>query len=250
MNNNYLNGKVGVVTGSTSGLGLEIAKFMALNNSRVGINGKNSAKVKEISDSSKQFFPLAFDALSLKSINSAVERLKSEIGLIDYLICNIGGGAFPSEIPEVDRLKYMLDLNLHTAANVLSSFLGVLRPGLSSVVVISSIAAFGNTDAPHEYSLAKEALNTFASHRAKELARIGIRLNIISPGNLLFEGSVWDRRMKKDPDGTTEYISNRVPTGKFVSHEEIALCIAMMLDNRLINLVGANIVIDGGQSIL
>jgi NAD(P)-dependent dehydrogenase (short-subunit alcohol dehydrogenase family) len=76
-----------------------------------------------------------------------------------------------------------------------------------------------------------------------------VHLNLISPGNLFFQGSVWQKRQIEDPKKTNQYMSDNVPTKTFGSSSDISNVIRFLLSDANNFIVGANIVVDGGQSL-
>ena len=83
---------------------------------------------------------------------------------------------------------------------------------------------------------------------SKILGKLGIRINAIAPGNIMFKGSVWDKKMKINKFETKKYIKNFVPLQKFATPENISdLCLFLASDkSSFIN--GSIIVADGGQT--
>jgi 3-oxoacyl-[acyl-carrier protein] reductase len=112
---------------------------------------------------------------------------------------------------------------------------------LRNIVVISSISGVGAfLDPPIEYSVAKAALNHYIKIKSLELARSGICLNAIAPGNILYPGSSWDKRLQLNSDSVEQYINANVPLKKFGTPEDIA---------KVVYMTGQILVCDGGQSL-
>ena len=95
----------------------------------------------------------------------------------------------------------------------------------------------------------QSALTTKYGSKAKELARYNIRLNVISPGNILMPNNTWDKKIKSSKKEVMNYISTNVPTQRFVQPEEIYEICKFFIEKELGSLVGSNFVIDGGQSL-
>ena len=152
-------------------------------------------------------------------------------------------------ISSIEKFRYMCDLNLFSAINSIEILSNNVKKSLGKIIVIGSIAATGQTDAPIEYSLSKAALNDYVKLVAKEFALNGINLNILNPGNLLFEGSVWEKRLIENSDLTKKYIASNVPLNTFGQSSDISNIISFLISNSNNFIVGANISIDGGQSL-
>ena len=83
----------------------------------------------------------------------------------------------------------------------------------------------------------------------KKYAEKEIRFNSVSPGNVIFDGSQWDEKLKSDEKNTTNYIKQNVPMGKFMEPQDISEMVyyLSLFNSRFIT--GQNFVIDGGQSL-
>lgn len=241
--------RIGLVTGSTSGLGKAVAEYLAHQGFFVGINGRDFEKTKKISDEHSRYFPLAFDATDLAACLSAAQDFSDKFGDIDFLVCNVGGGSIPTNLSRQQRIESMIKLNFISAYNVVEAFESKLKDFFGHIILISSIATSGKTDAPIEYVVAKSALNSYGMCKSQMLSQRGITVNLVSPGNLMFKGSVWDRRLQSNPDSTLEYIKERVPLGRFIDPKEISALIYLVLEGKIPNATGNNFLIDGGQSL-
>ena len=116
-----------------------------------------------------------------------------------------------------------------------------------SIIAISSIAGLETLNAPTEYSVSKTSLVSYCKNLSKKL-KSGIRINVISPGNVYMKGNNWDKKLKKDKSSVLKYIKNNVPLNRFASPDEIAN-LALFLSSDLSSFIhGSNIIIDGGQT--
>ena len=104
-------------------------------------------------------------------------------------------------------------------------------------------------EAPIEYSVAKAALNYYCKIKSKQLIRYGIKLNIISPGNILMRNNNWAKKIKINKKEVMKYILKNVPAGKFISPDEIYEICKMLITKDKLNFFGFNFVIDGGQTL-
>ena len=114
-----------------------------------------------------------------------------------------------------------------------------------NIIFISSIAGCESIQAPLGYSAAKAALLSASKTLSNLLASKNIRVNSISPGNILFEGGSWDENLKNFSSHTMKYIQENVPLNRFGRVEEIAQAIEFIIDNEFFT--GQNLIIDGGQ---
>ena len=91
------------------------------------------------------------------------------------------------------------------------------------------------------------ALDQWTKYLADRYAPRGIRVNTVSPGNVLFKGGRWEELLGKDERGVKAYISEKVPMRRFAGPEEIADAIAFLSSERASFITGSNLAIDGGQ---
>ncbi|MDD1667411.1 MAG: SDR family oxidoreductase, partial [Methanomicrobiales archaeon] len=94
----------------------------------------------------------------------------------------------------------------------------------------------------------KAALLAYMKNTASLVARHGIRMNAVSPGNIFFEGGTWDRKLREDRTAVERYIGEQVPLGRFGTPEEIARVVCFLASDASAFITGANVIIDGGQT--
>ena len=194
-----LKGKTAIISGSSKGIGLSIATCLYNEGCNIVINGRHASTLQVASKkigSNVSYF--VADVTKSSECKKLVKHTVKTFGSIDILICNVGDGTSPKPGNEqVKDWKKMLDINLNSAINLVSASEKDLRKTTGSIVCISSIAGIELTDAPVPYSIAKSALNSYVKNISKPLAKFGIRINAIAPGNILFKGSVWEKKLAK-----------------------------------------------------
>lgn len=243
------NQKTALVTGSTSGIGFGIAQALLEQGYFVFLNGRDSKKGEAVLTSLQSKFgqlELIIADVSLASgVETLVQHIESKGVQLDVLVTNVGSGRCSNEL-SVEQAEYQraMDVNFFSAVNVCQGLAKWIKsPG--AIVCISSIAGVAPIGAPIPYACAKAALNMFVKEWAKRLADKHIRVNSISPGNVMFPGSVWDRKMQEDTEKTEAYIAQNVPLNAFVTPEDIAEMVCLVATSKA--MTGQNIVIDGGQ---
>ena len=105
--------------------------------------------------------------------------------------------------------------------------------------------AFG---APVDYSTAKSAVAALAKNMSRKLAA-DVRVNVIAPGNVYFEGGSWDEKIKEDPERVMQIIESTVPMNRFGTPEEIADSAVFLCSERASFITGSAMVVDGGQTV-
>jgi 3-oxoacyl-[acyl-carrier protein] reductase len=115
-------------------------------------------------------------------------------------------------------------------------------------VFIASIVGVESVRAPLAYSAAKTALHAYAKNLARAVASQGVRVNVVAPGNVLFDGGSWAAKLAEDPERVRGYIGAEVPLGRFGNPEEIADLVAFLASSRAAFITGACVVADGGQT--
>jgi len=226
-----LSGKSVVVTGSTRGIGNAIAEAFLNEDARVMLTGRNSEVLEQARDILMNRFgqnkvnSFVGDLTDDSKILNLVEAVQSVFGGLDILVCNIGGGRSVPPLQE-DGAEWhrMLRINLLSATTTVRSFLPLLEksPNDAAIILISSICGLQVFGAPVTYSVAKAALNAFARNIAVPLGRKGVRVNAICPGNVMFEGSTWERKIAEDPSAVKQMLQQDVPLGRFGTPKEIA----------------------------
>lgn len=238
------NKKIVLVTGSSRGIGLAVAEKFSNHGWFVIQNSRN--KLSQDSFQGNAF--LRGDITKLDDVTSLVHHIKEEFGTIDALICNVGIGQNQDFGDIQERWNHFLTMNLYSATTIIELLLPILNN--SSVTVISSICGSSVIEtAPVEYSVAKAALNQYVRVMAKKYAKERIRFNSISPGNVLFDGSLWQEKLRLNEKDTVEYIKRNVPLGEFIEPQDIAEMAFYLSSNNSRYITGQNIIIDGGQSL-
>jgi 3-oxoacyl-[acyl-carrier protein] reductase len=120
--------------------------------------------------------------------------------------------------------------------------------GGGAVVLIGSITGVEATPAPLPYGAAKAALLNYTKNVAREVAKRRVRVNCVAPGNIMFEGGSWDRRMRASPRETASFIASEVPLERFGTVEEVANVVTFLVSDRASFVTGTCVVVDGGQT--
>ena len=239
--------KVVLISGSTNGIGKVItsqfvnAGYIVIQNSRNKINKKDLLGAKHIEG----------DVTNYKKCLEIIESINVEYGRLDVLVCNVGSGAeIDSNIWPDERWSHFLSSNLLSTTFLVDSALPLLIKSKGNVVAVSSICGYRVVKgAPIEYSVAKAALNMYIQSMAFKHGVNRIRFNAVSPGNVMFEGSTWHNKIKKNKEIVNKFISENVPMGVFIEPEAIAEAVLFLASNCSKSTTGVVLNVDGGQSL-
>ena len=240
-----------IVTGGSSGIGLAIAKRFKKEGHSIIIIARTKKKLIKVCKKddflSYECGDLAIPEVAKKLIKNSVKKLNG----LDILICNAGESKSCSPNHENFRdWQKMFKQNFFTASNVIETSKNFLRNSRGKIICVSSICGHEFVKgAPITYSTAKAALNFYIKSLSHYLAEKNITINLISPGNILFSGSVWDKKIKKNPGQVNEMLKDKVPLKKFGTLEDIVNMTYYLAMEESKYITGSNFIIDGGQTI-
>lgn len=254
-----LQGKNVAVTGSAKGIGRGIAAGFLQQGANAIIIDKDKLAIEKLMDELceselKENVSFFVGDTANKDVVKDLSALLARTGGLNHLVCNVGSGASVPPLEEnVDEFQRMLNINLLNAVNVVTGVLPLLekstcRDHLSSITFISSICGVETLGCPVAYSSAKSALISYAKNISHPLGIKGIRVNVVSPGNIMFPGSTWDKKIKEDYQKVDEMIKSQVPLQTFGSVEDIANIVLFLASPKAKFISGANLIIDGGQT--
>ena len=244
-----LHDKVVLVTGATRGIGNAIARRFAEEGARVLINGRAQAALDQALRAAPFAGGYPADVTRADECAALLERVKRDCGALDVLVCNVGSGAsVPPGEETAEEWQRMLAANLLSATNAIAAATPLLADSRGSIVCISSICGLEALGCPLAYASAKAALNSYVRGAARPLGRRGIRINAIAPGNILFPGSVWDRKLRENRAQVEAMLERDVSLGRLGTPAEVADLAAFLASPRGAFATGAVFVLDGGQA--
>ncbi len=255
-----LKGKTALVTGSTSGIGLGIAKALASEGANLIINGFGDAAVIEAERAALEGLSggkASYDDADLTNVDAIAAmfaRADDDMGGVDILVNN-AGTQFVSPIEDfpVEKWDLILALNLTSAFHTIRHAVpGMRKKGWGRIIGTASAHSLVASPFKSAYVAAKHGLVGMTKAVALEVADAGITANCISPGYVwtpLVEGQIPDTMKARGM--TREQVINDVllagqPTKQFVTVEQVAALASFLTRDEAANITGANLSVDGG----
>jgi 3-oxoacyl-[acyl-carrier protein] reductase len=243
-----LSGKRALITGSTRGIGMAIAMYLAKAGASVIITGRDEGRAKEVaqhisSEFGVEALGVGMNMEDMRSIEEAYRRVEAQWGGVDLLINNAG----------ITRDKLFLRMSLEDweqvlKVNLTGTFLitslavkGMLKNRWGRIVNISSVVGFTGNVGQVNYSATKSALIGFTKSLAKELAGRNITVNAVAPGFIETDmTAVLSEEIK------SAYLKN-IPLGRFGKPEDVAGMVVFLCSEYASYITGEVVHINGGM---
>ena len=249
MNSDLKNKKV-LVSGSSRGIGFHIAGEFIEAGANVVINSRDSAGLRRASRALGNCGFVVGDLCRPDVAMRVIKEAAHILGGIEVLVCNVGSGtSVPPGHEDYEEWQRVLSLNLFSTTNLVEAGREFLKESQGSIVCISSICGIETIrGAPVTYSVAKSALNTYVKSISVPLAADGVRINCVAPGNINFNGSVWEKKLSEDPASVQSMLEREVPLRKLGSPQDVANLVVWLASDDASFVTGTIVTTDGGQS--
>jgi 3-oxoacyl-[acyl-carrier protein] reductase len=244
--------KVALVTGASRGLGRATALALAREGADVVISARNPGPLEEVAQAVRERGRRVLAVSADAGKQEDRERLAADalrvFGRVDVLVSNATNlDVYRSGAPASAQWDAHYQVDLLGAVHLTE----LLTPGMrqrrsGAIVFVSSISGKMGEGSDHAYGVMKAALIAAGKTLSVELARDGIRVNVVAPGGMDEPGSEWERLRVTDP-GRVTAIESAIPMGRLGRPEEVADCIAFLVSERAKWIVGHCLVVDGGQ---
>jgi NAD(P)-dependent dehydrogenase (short-subunit alcohol dehydrogenase family) len=238
---NKLAGKVAVITGGNSGMGLATAERFVAEGAHVFITGRRQAELdKAVKQIGRNVTGIQSDVSKLADLDRLYATVKKEKGQIDVLYANAGIGEWVavSAITE-DHYDRIMNINVKGTLFTVQKALPLLRDG-ASVIMTGSVAGSKGFANFSVYNASKAAVRSFARSLTTELKDRKIRVNVLSPG------PIDTPILGPLPKETVAQIAADVPLGRIGDADEIAKAVVFLASDDSSYITGIELFVDGG----
>src|ERR1700719_1873707 len=250
--NSQFDGKVALVTGGSSGIGLATAQLFAQRGATVYITGRRQkeldAAVREIGRSATgiSVIDIQGDVSRLGDIDKIYQTIREQKGKLDVLFANAGIGEFAplGQIKE-EHFDKQFDVNVKGTLFTVQGALPLMSTG-SAIVLNASLVSIKGSPAFSVYSATKAAIRSFARNWAVDLK--GNRVNAVSPGVIPTPGYHTSLGMTQQQlDNYIQSVTPAIPLGRTGTTDEIAKAVAFLASDESSYITGCELFVDGGQ---
>ncbi|MCM3365485.1 glucose 1-dehydrogenase [Bacillus safensis] len=239
-------GKIALVTGGTSGIGLATAKKFVNEGAYVYITGRRQNELdKAVNQIGKNVTGVQGDISKLEDLDKLYDMIKQEKGKLDILFANAGIGNFLplGEITE-EQVDRTFDINVKGTIFTVQKALSLFPDKVGSIIVTGSTAGSIGNPAFSVYGASKAALRALVRNWILDLKGTEIRVNVVSPGVILTPA--YDELFSDALEGAMENARNTVPVGKVGTPEEVANAVSFLASDESSYLTGVELFVDGG----
>lgn len=240
-----LEGRNAIVTGGTKGIGRSTAEVLAHEGCNVGICARDEKEVTDTVSALEALGVKAFgrsvDVANGDPLREWVEDAAEAFGGLDIVVANVSAlGSGEGE----EAWQRAVDVDLMHTVRMVDAALPYLKESdAASIVIVSSVSARRPIGAA-PYGTIKAALNHYGKGLAVQLARDGIRANVISPGTIYVEGGFWGKIEQNNPPMFERALKGN-PMGRMGTPEEVARSIAFLASPASSFTSGTNLLVDG-----
>ncbi|MDE5054446.1 glucose 1-dehydrogenase [Niallia taxi] len=239
-------GKIALVTGGTSGIGLATAQKFVDKGAYVYITGRRQNELdKAVNQIGKNVTGVQGDISKLEDLDKLYDIIKQEKGKLDILFANAGTGNFLplGEITE-EQVDRTFDINVKGTIFTVQKALSLFPNKVGSIIVTGSTAGSIGNPAFSVYGASKAALRALVRNWILDLKGTEIRVNVVSPGVILTPA--YDELFGDALEGVMKNNRNTVPAGKVGTPEEVASAVSFLASDESSYLTGVELFVDGG----
>jgi len=244
-----LTGKVAVITGGSSGIGLATAKRFVDEGAYVFITGRRQSELETaVSQIGQNVTGVQSDVSRMADLDKLYAAVKEQKGKLDIVFANAGiSASTPVGGTSLATFESVLRTNITAVFFTVQAAAPHISDGGSIILNGSVISVLGNPGYA-AYAASKAGVRAMARVMASELSPRGIRVNVVSPGGT--STPIWNRSAPT-PDAIVALesrISKAIPLGRFGKPEEVAKTVLFLASDDASNIQGAEIFVDGGTT--
>jgi 3-oxoacyl-[acyl-carrier protein] reductase len=241
-----LKGKRAIVTGGTRGIGRAIALTLAEEGVDVALCARNEEQIAEtvraLASRGVKAWGQPVDVADPPALKSFVAAAAAALGGLDIFVANVSALAVAADEAS---WRHSFDVDVMGTVIGIEAALPLLeRNGAGAIVVIGSVAAVEVLGPTRPYNAVKAALVPYVKSLAQNHAAKKIRVNMVSPGTIYFEGGVWHKRELNQPEVYKAALA-RNPTGHMGTPQDVANAVVFLTSPRADYITGENLIIDG-----
>jgi NAD(P)-dependent dehydrogenase (short-subunit alcohol dehydrogenase family) len=245
---NRLEGKIALVTGGSSGIGLATAKQFVKEGATVYLTGRRRAELEEaVRVIGSSAVGVQGDISNLGDLDRLYAQIKREKGRLDVVFANAGGGSFArlGEITE-EQFDKEFGINVKGTLFTVQKALPLMQKG-GSIVLNASTTSIKGMENFSVYSATKAAVRSFARTWTSDLKGRGIRVNAISPGVVVTPA--YGALLGADNVKTfTDFMTGQIPMGRVGQENEIARAVVFLASDDSSYVTGIELFVDGGMT--
>ena len=247
---NRLDGKVAVITGGNSGIGLASAKLFVEQGAYVFITGRRQAELDQaIASIGKNVQAVQGDVSNMDDVDRIFETVKAKHPKIDIMFANAGLGAGRLALGAITEPHFDLIFNVNVKGTLFTvqRALPLMREG-GSIILTGSTTTLMGTPALSVYSASKAAIRNFARSWALDLRGTGIRVNVLSPGPTATPGLLNGLERTGKKDAMMAELEKQIPLGRLGRPEEVARMALFLASDESSFMTGGEVFVDGGHA--
>jgi NAD(P)-dependent dehydrogenase (short-subunit alcohol dehydrogenase family) len=243
-----LEGKVAVITGGNSGIGLASAQRLKEEGARVAITGRSQKTLDEaVKLLGNDILAIKSDVSKTGEIEKVYQAVSKKFGKIDILFANAGVAKFlPLTAVTEEHYDEQFDINSKGAYFTIQKALPYLNDG-ASIILNTSVVSHQGLPVGSVYAATKAAMRSLTRSFASALVERNIRVNAVAPGPI--ETPIFGRTglSKEDLDGFAASVLSKVPMKRFGKSEEVAAAVAFLASSDASYITGVELNVDGGM---
>lgn len=250
MNMERLKNKVALITGGSSGIGLDAARRMIEEGAFVYITGRNEQRLQQaVRTLHHQIRYIVADVSSRSDMNHVCQVIQQEKGHLDIVFANAGVGKYiPLMDISEDDIDWTFNINVKGTILTIQSALPLLRQGASIILNTSITSDLGLPDFSL-YAASKAAVRSFIYSWTKDLEDKGIRVNAISPGIIPTAAATGELgRSEKEEQELQQYRAQLTPLKRVGNVKDISDAVVFLASDESSYITGVELKVDGGLS--